>query len=251
MNEATTQQDYDRDGFVILPQFVDAAEVDAIRAALDAFIADRVPHLPPEHVFYEDKERPETLKQIQQLYEYDGFFRNLMMDSPFQRVAETVLRGSVVPKNMQYFNKAPGVSLATPPHQDGFYFNLTPCEAVTLWFALDPVDDENGCVRYARASHKKGLLPHRRTTTLGFSQGLENTSLCDDPDTMVACHAAPGDLLAHHALTVHWADSNRSTNRTRRALGFIYYGVNAEEDTARHAAYQEALTRDLRAQSRI
>ncbi|MEC8389905.1 MAG: phytanoyl-CoA dioxygenase family protein [Planctomycetota bacterium] len=34
--------------------------------------------------------------------------------------------------------------------------------------------------------------------------------------------AQPGDLLVHDAMTIHRADANRSTNRTRRALGFIY-----------------------------
>lgn len=240
-----------QDGFVRLPAFLPAGEVSAIHAALDRFIADRVPQLPPEHVFYEDKSRPETLKQIQQLFTYDKFFHNLMVDSPFQQIAEAVLDGPVIPKNMQYFNKPPGASTPTPPHQDGFYFNLTPCEAVTLWFALDDVDDENGCVRYARGSHQLGLLEHGRTNTLGFSQGLPDTSLCDDAETMVACHAQPGDLLAHHALTVHWADGNGSADRQRRALGFIYYSERAREDTERHAAYQDKLAAEMRDAGKI
>jgi ectoine hydroxylase-related dioxygenase (phytanoyl-CoA dioxygenase family) len=49
---------------------------------------------------------------------------------------------------MQYFNKPPSVGQPTPPHQDGYYFMLDPCEAVTMWFALDEVDEENGRMRY-------------------------------------------------------------------------------------------------------
>ena len=44
--------------------------------------------------------------------------------------------------NLQYFNKSPGANKPTPPHQDGYYFMITPCEAVTMWLALDEVDDE-------------------------------------------------------------------------------------------------------------
>jgi ectoine hydroxylase-related dioxygenase (phytanoyl-CoA dioxygenase family) len=39
------------------------------------------------------------------------------------------------------------------------------CEALTKWLALVEVDEESGCVRYVRDSHK-------RTVTLGFSQGI-------------------------------------------------------------------------------
>ena len=245
------QVDFDRDGYAILPGFLTGKALDGVCEALDRFIATTLPTLPPEHVFYEDKSRPETLKQIQRLFEYDDYFHGLMVDSPFQAVAEAMLKGPVVPKNMQYFNKAPGAGQPTPPHQDGFYFNLEPCEAVTLWFALDDVDEENGCVRYVRGSHRAGVLPHNRTQTLGFSQGLADTSPCDNMESMVPCHAQPGDLLGHHALTIHWAEGNRSATRQRRALGFIYYGVHAQEDTARHEAYQIELAKSMRQRGKI
>ena len=251
MDKIRLQSDFDRDGFVSLPGFIAGDALPPIYDALDRFIANTLSTLPPEHVFYEDKARPETLKQIQRLFEYDEFFHGLMVDSPFQAVAEAMLKGPVVPKNMQYFNKAPGVGLPTPPHQDGFYFNLDPCDAVTLWFALDDVDEENGCVRYVRGSHRAGVLPHNRTQTLGFSQGLADTSPCENQETMVPCYAQPGDLLGHHALTIHWAEGNRSATRQRRALGFIYYGIHAKEDSARHEAYQQELTESLRQRGKI
>ena len=65
------------------------------------------------------------------------------------------------------------------------------------------------------------------------------------------CPAQPGDLLAHDALTIHWADGNRSQTRSRRALGLIYYSERAQEDAAAHAAYQRRLTEDLRREGKI
>ena len=53
--------------------------------------------------------------------------------------------------------------------------------------------------------------------------------------------ASPGDLLAHHALTIHRADGNSSPTRTRRALGFIFYSVDAKEDVAARQAYEKDL----------
>ena len=120
-----------------------------------------------------------------------------------------------------------------------------------MWLALDTVDEDNGCIRYVRASHRDGLRAHSRTTTLGFSQGLSNDLSSEDLRAEVAIHAEPGDLLVHHALTVHRAGANRSRDRSRRALGLIYYGASAREDAAAHARYQRRLAAELEAQGRI
>lgn len=239
------------DGFVSLPGFLSGEELIELTANVDRFIREIVPQLPPEHVFYEDKNNTATLKQIQKMGDHDPWFQELFTNSRFREVAEILLAGPVVPKNLQYFNKPPGVGQPTPPHQDGFYFMLDPCEAVTMWFALDHVDEENGCVRYVRGSHHHGMRDHARTQTLGFSQGIIDYPTEQDRAAEVAFPAKPGDLLVHDALTVHRADGNRSATRTRRALGFVYFSERAKEDTVAKAAYQQRLTEDMKSQGKI
>lgn len=202
-------------------------------------------------MFYEDTSDAATLKQIQQMGDHDPWFHELFTAGRFREVAELLLDGPVVPKNMQYFNKPPGVGQPTPPHQDGYYFMLAPCEAVTMWVALDDVDEENGCVRYVKGSHEMGMREHARTRTLGFSQGIVDYPTDDDRECEVAFPAQPGDLLVHHALTIHRADGNRSQTRTRRALGFIYYSERAQEDAEAHATYQRKLADDMKASGKI
>jgi phytanoyl-CoA hydroxylase len=130
------------DGFVAMSQFVRGEDFTELLAHVDRFICDIVPDLPAEQVFYEDKNDRTTLKQIQQMGDHDPWFHELFTSTRFREVAELLLDGPVVPKNMQYFNKPPSVGQPTPPHQDGYYFMLDPCEAVTMWFALDDVDEE-------------------------------------------------------------------------------------------------------------
>lgn len=226
-----------QDGFVAVPSFLDAAEVAATLEQLDRFITKRVPDLPPEHVFYEDKSDPSTLKQLQRLQEYDPWFATLMHGKP-RILAESLLDSEVVAQNMQFFNKPPGVGQPTPPHQDGYYFKLDPPDALTMWLALEEVDEENGCVRYVRGSHEKGMRPHGLTGTLGFSQGITDFGTEEDDAEEQMMPASAGDLLAHHALTIHRADGNSSLTRTRRALGFIFYSVNAKVDGAAQEAYR-------------
>lgn len=251
MDKAQIKSDYDRDGFVQLPKLIPGEDLFRTEEALSHFIEHQLDGIPKEQVFYEDKDDPSTLKQIQLLHEHDPFFNAMMSSGPVREVAECILGCPVVAKNLQYFNKPPGIGQPTPPHQDGYYFMLDPCEAVTLWLALDEVDEENGCVHYVRSSHKGGLLPHNRTNTLGFSQGLVDTTPCHDPALDVACPAHPGDLLAHDARTIHWATGNNSPTRTRRALGFIFYSIHAVQDEAAHAAYQQKLAQAMHDSGKI
>jgi phytanoyl-CoA hydroxylase len=235
----------------LVKSFLSPREIAEIRRQLMRFQQQVLASLPSEQVYYEDPNDPATLKQIQQLGQHDPYFGRWQTNSVFRELAELLLEGPVTAKNMQYFNKPPGVGQPTPPHQDGYYFMLEPCEAVTMWLALEEVDEENGCVRYIPGSHRQGMRQHARTQTLGFSQGIVDFPTPADIDAELAFPAQPGDLLAHHALTIHRADQNRSATRTRQALGFIYYSERAREDVAAHKAYQQRLADELKAAGKV
>jgi phytanoyl-CoA hydroxylase len=120
-----------------------------------------------------------------------------------------------------------------------------------MWLALDHVDQENGCMRYARGSHKHGMRPHASSGVLGFSQGMTDFGQPIDLANEVPVPAQPGDLLVHHALTIHRADGNRTVNRPRRSMGFIYFAKSACEDVVGKQAYQERLRKSLLAEGKI
>jgi phytanoyl-CoA hydroxylase len=242
---------FQQDGYVFMPGFLNASELTELNAELERFIRTVVPSMPAEEVYYEDKQRPETLKQLQRMNEQDDYFARLFLGGKLERLAETLLADQVVGKNLQYFNKPPGVGQPTPAHQDGYYFKLNPPEALTMWLALDVVDAENGCVRYVRGSHTRGMRPHAKTGVLGFSQGITDYGRPEDTADEIMFPAQPGDLLAHHALTIHRADGNRSASRTRRSLGFIYYAASAKEDVATIKEYQQRLNQEWTAAGKI
>ncbi|MEM7033760.1 MAG: phytanoyl-CoA dioxygenase family protein [Chloroflexota bacterium] len=239
------------DGYIVFRNFLSSEEVANVHNNLARFIAEVLPDLPREQVFYEDLDDPTSLKQIQQMYTHDHFFKSLFFQSKFEAVAEALLAGPVVGKNMQYFNKPPLIGKPTPPHQDGYYFMIKPVEATTMWLALDEVDEKNGCVRYVQGSNHLGMRPHGRTKTLGFSQGVTDYGTEADKANEVALLAQPGDLLAHHAMVIHRADGNQSSTRQRRALGFIYYSERAKIDEEAHAAYQKRLAAEMKQDGKI
>jgi phytanoyl-CoA hydroxylase len=247
----SAKQEFDADGYVMLRGFLNPNEVSVLHAKLATLIQNIVPTMPSEAVFYEDKSRPDTLKQLQHLEQFGRDYFQEMFSGRFSQLAADLMGDRAVGKNLQYFNKPPAVGQPTPPHQDGYYFKIQPCEAVTMWLALDVVDEENGCVRYVRGSHKRGMRPHARTGVLGFSQGITDFGSVDDQANEIAIPAQPGDLLVHHALTIHRADGNSSAARSRRSLGFIYYAERAQEDAATVNEYQQTLKSELVASGKI
>ncbi len=250
-NTSDLSQRFSIDGFVVLPGFLSSIEVTEVKTHVDRFIENVLPNMASSEVFFEDKNNLAALKQIQRMGDHDPWFHSLFTRGRFRQIAELLLDCEVVPKNMQYFNKPPGTGQPTPPHQDGYYFMLDPCNALTMWLALDETDQENGCVRYVRGSHCKGMRNHARTDTLGFSQGIDDFPDGQDLVNEIAIPAQPGDLLVHHALTIHRAGGNLSADRTRKALGFIYYSQNARENAVAHLTYQRKLAAELRSQGRI
>lgn len=248
---AESLQKYRTDGFVMVREFLTGEDLHELSGNMDRFVRESVPGLPAEHTFYEDKADTRTLKQIQNIGDYDLWFYELVHAGRIRRLAEQILDGPVIPKNLQYFSKPAGIGQPTPPHQDGYYFMLDPCEAITMWLALDTVDEENGCVRYVKGSHQRGMREHARTQTLGFSQGIVDYPTTEDSAAEVALVAKPGDLLVHDAMTIHRADGNVSADRSRRALGFVYYSEDARVDADAHAAYQKQLAQEMKAQGKI
>jgi len=202
------RDDYLRDGFVVIRDFYHGAGFDELVEQLDRYIAEVVPTLPDSDAFFQDRKSPETLKQMQHMV--DPFFEEYGKREPFVSLAEALMGEPVRAQRPEWFNKPPGTDHATPPHQDNFYINLDP-PPLTMWLALDPVDQENGCLRYCRGTHRDGLRPHSRTRVLGFSQGISDY----------------GEA----------AEANRTTDRQRRAFAMVYYAGSAERNDEAHQAY--------------
>ena len=240
---------FQADGYLHLPRYLDESALDATKQTLKK-VMNKINTFRNEEIYYEDKADPTSLKQIQHLENKDDFFQQLISTGTVYELAQELLQEEPIPKNIQYFNKPPKTGSATPAHQDGYYFMLKPCRALTMWLALEEVDESNGCISYVRASHQQGLREHQRTKTLGFSQGITDFPRPDEEERMVKIKAQPGDLLIHDAMTIHLADKNCSS-RSRKAIGFIYYAASAKVDEAAHAAYQQKLVNDLREENKI
>lgn len=229
---------FDRDGFVVVRQLLPPDQFADLGRQLDRYVHEVVPALSDADAFYEDKQRPESLKQLHRMT-LDPFFGEYRRHPAWLSLAEALIGEPAQAHDPEWFDKPPGFSKVTPPHQDNYYFCLQPPHVVTLWMALDVVDEANGCLRHVRGSHLAGIRPHGRSNILGFSQGITDYG---DADRQLECpiFLEPGDVVAHHGNTIHSAEANRSAARHRRAFAMVYQGQSCQRDVPAFARYQAA-----------
>ena len=127
--------------------------------------------------------------------------------------------------------KEPGTIEPTVFHQDHPYFSVDGENICTTWIPLDPVSRETGGMGYVRGSHLDDT--EWRPNLFVTRDPIPGTSGADVPDfhadpgdaDIVWIDADPGDVIVHHARTIHGAGPNRSTSTPRRAVSVRYCGA--------------------------
>ena len=241
--------DFDTHGYAVVRGFFNTQQMQELLAEYDRYVAEVLDTVGPMDVFFEEKDKPQTLQRISNLNRYDDYFKQLLHSDRWSNLAALLLDDIVTPQGVGMFNKPPVIGKPTPPHQDGYYWMLEPCVGLSYWMALDPVDQSNGCLRFVPGSHDGPYRSHKRGTTFGFSQEITDFG---DADRAIeeAVELQPGDLVVHHGKTIHRADANTS-ERMRRGLVTVFWGSRAKEDTARKAAYHKQLQEELAADGKI
>lgn len=202
------------DGFVVVENFFDEATMASIEDAIGAYVDKVVPTLAAGRVFREPQGN--AIKSMSAMDLEDQFLRKLKNHPRFLAFAAELLDTPVrdiVTENMQFFGKAAHEGSEAPWHQDNGFQNYSPPEACMFWLALDDVTEENGCVCFARGSHRLGLQPHRASGVLGFSMTAAEPDLEAFP--LYRCVMPRGSLSVHHCNTFHCSGPNRSDSPRR------------------------------------
>jgi len=234
------KKDFDRDGFVIVRNFLGKEEFQELKNNLDRYVREIVPGLPDADAFYHDRGRPETLKQMQHMGANDAYFDSYRGNRRWLELAQALLGEPVEANEPEWFNKPPNTDHPTPPHQDNYYFCLRPPSVITIWLALDPVGEENGCLRYVAGSHLRGVRSHSSSKILGFSQGITDFR-DEDRARELKILLDPGDAVVHHGNTIHRAEPNRTTDRDRRAFAMVVQGISCRRDPEAFQRYSDAV----------
>jgi ectoine hydroxylase-related dioxygenase (phytanoyl-CoA dioxygenase family) len=207
-------EQFKRDGYTVAGQVLDSDTLAAARAAYDRiFAATEKPSSYRNLGQKEGEAQSEgAVLQIIDMHKLDDVFRRIL----YQPNILDLIEGLMGTPNIRLYHDQALYKPAlhgdeVPWHQDNGYWKLEPADAMSLWIALDDVDEANGCMRFVPGSHKAGEVGHMRA-----GQYIAQIKADADESLAVPVPVPAGWGLVHHCRTLHNTKPNL-TPRQRRA----------------------------------
>ena len=231
-------QDYERDGVVVIRQFLTGDEVSAVRAELDRYIRDDLASKPADAATREAD--GQTVRNLWRLEKHNAMLRAFGEREDIRALVAPLVRGKPVLMGIETFNKPARIGSGVPYHQDNAYFCQTPPDVLTVWIAINEVTRANGPIFFVKGSQNLGVLPTKPSGVRGNSIGMAEASQVPLNEQFCGL-LAPGDATIHHCNTIHHSAPN-TTEYSRIGLLLVFRGDHTQTDPALHATYTVAAT---------
>lgn len=160
--------------------------------------------------------QPEFFNYCPALLAYDKSFLEFAKNPQILDMVEQLIGPDFALWNSSFFAKPANGGHATPWHQDGEYWPITPLATCTVWIAIDSATVENGCLRVIPGSHRdQKLLSHHTNpsdeVTLNQQLDDHNYNEADADDIILEA----GQISLHDVYLVHGSEANHSNNSRR------------------------------------
>ncbi len=230
LSQAQREQ-YEVDGYVLVPGVLGAAEVARILARARAIAHGEHPPAAKSSVMRDihfakgllplpdDPER--ALWKIMNADRYDPVLRETMRSPGLLDAVSSLLGDDLLAFLFMLIYKPPQVPDSVHPfHQDGLYFQFEPHDLVAgAWIALDPVNEDNGTLCVVPGTHRLPITGHE--VIPGVNAGAFGASGVEGSADMLAkavtLPLSPGDGVLFHPHLFHRTGGNR-TDGHRRVL---------------------------------
>ncbi len=229
MVSADLIEQFQRNGFVVVPDLLSADELAHDGAEVDIAVAERKSH--DTRTIAEKSRYEQSFIHCINLWEDHPGVRPLTFNTSIARAAAELLD---VPAARLWHDQALYKQAGGRPtdcHQDQPYWPVAETNTITAWVPLDGSTFTTGAMAYVPGSHRAGLQEY-----VHIFGDDEPPSLLDHPAFSGAepatVEVAAGSVAFHHGLTVHLAHGNTSA-RTRRVHTMIYFADGATRGSAR------------------
>ena len=178
-----------------------------------------------------EKNWPGALEGLNRNYIHllSPIFNKVCLNKNILDAVESIIGKNILICGTTLFIKNPYEKGFVSFHQDAKYIGLEPHNWVTAWIAVTDSNEENGCMRMLKGSHKEELKHHNQkfddNNLLTRGQTIENVSL--DKTKPVVLKA--GQMSLHHPKVVHGSGLNKSKDRR---IGFViqsYIGTDVDQ----------------------
>lgn len=247
MRSAALVDQFQRDGFCSVPDFLDAEEIAVLLAGIKSVCAAAtVAHHDAGRLEMEPNQAPEG-NRVRRIYEPCTYYPEFRSLSECPKLLDTVahLLGENLLFHYSKINmKPPDIGSVVEWHQDLAYYPLTNPDSLAVLLYLDDADGVNGCLQVIPGVHRNGVLNHTRE---GFFRGQITEPV--DGSSAVAIEGRAGTAIFLHGMTPHASAPNKSPY-PRRTLILSYRAADAYPvylgDTTVHAESHVRLARGER-----
>lgn len=214
------QQQFEKDGYIILRNFLSQPEVDKLYgiAIADANLK--------KHAFDLNDQTGKKTKLTLWYTPGNDAYGLLTKSNRMIQAANAVLEGEapVCHFHSKLMQKEPKVGGAWEWHQDyGYWYKnefLLPNQMVSIMVAITEANIANGCLQVIKGSHKMGRIEHGFAgEQVGASQHYVDLALKTMPLVYVELQA--GDALIFHSNLLHRSEANTS-DKPRWSLISVY-----------------------------
>lgn len=167
--------------------------------------------------------------RLMNMHHWDARTLEWALDRRIQDVLTVLLEDEALfVQTMLYFKPAGARGQAL--HQDQFYLRANPGTCMAAWMALEPIDEENGCLQVVPRTHELPILcTQTADTQKSFTDVVVPLGEGMEPIPVIM---EPGDVLFFNGSLIHGSFPNSSANRFRRSLiGHYITGKSTEVST--------------------
>lgn len=234
---------YDRDGFLVVNDFVDTSSCERLRAraaelvnefdplgVISIFSTHEQSRLADKYFlessdkirffFEEDAFAPDgNLKQSKErsinkighaLHELDHDFSEFSRTTAIRHLVEDLGFKKPLLLQSMYIFKQPKIGGEVTCHQDSTFLYTDPPDIAGLWFALEDATIENGCLWAIPAGHRLGLKSRWvRDEAGGMKFEIFDSSPWEE-ERLVPLEVEKGSLIILHGMLPHKSFANRS-----------------------------------------
>lgn len=243
---------FGREGYLIVRGLVPPEDVAVFIRHTDDVLAGREPLPGAHHVIrgWSSEEAERAFNRTFMPHLRHPLHEQFLLHPRVLDVLEALIGPDVMAMQSMLFLKGPG-SPGQGYHQDAYYIPTRPDTLCGAWIALDPADEENGCLWVTRGSQFEPIYPDAQKIGQNHApEALTGLTLIDgasDPDeaanglTPIAAQfaeqevpaiVAPGDVIFFQGHIIHRSHRNASRDRFRRS--FVGHYANARSYTEWH-----------------